>query len=71
MVAVRQIGYLSGWAVAVGIGAAIAAQGTAHADSTRRLQMVTAALSRALGIETGGSAELGHRGDDQIGDAAS
>jgi hypothetical protein len=35
MVAVRQIGYLSGWAVAVGIGAAIASQGTAHADSAK------------------------------------
>lgn len=33
MVSVRQIGYLGGWAVALGIGAAFGA-GTAHADST-------------------------------------
>lgn len=34
MVTARQIGHLGGWAVALGIGAAIASAGPAHADST-------------------------------------
>lgn len=54
MVAVRQIGYLSGWAVAVGIGAAIASQGTAHADSTRADSSAkTADASASTGVTAG------------------
>jgi hypothetical protein len=54
MVAVRHIGYLSGWAVAVGIGAAIASQGTAHADSTQAdSSKKTADASASTGVNVG------------------
>ena len=54
MVAVRQIGYLGGWAVAVGIGAAIASQGTAHADSTHADSSTKSADAKAsTGINVG------------------
>jgi hypothetical protein len=54
MVAARQIGYLGGWAVAVGIGAAIASQGTAHADSTGADSSAkTADASASTGVNGG------------------
>jgi hypothetical protein len=54
MVSVRQIGYLSSWAVAVGIGAAIASQGTAHADSARADSSAKAAHAGAsTGVNAG------------------
>jgi hypothetical protein len=54
MVAKRRIGYLSGWAVAVGIGAAIASQGTAHADSTHAESSAkTADASASSGVKAG------------------
>ncbi len=60
MVAVRHIGYLSGWAVAVGIGAAIASQGTAHADSTQADSSTKSAdANTSTGVKTGPKRSLG------------
>lgn len=60
MVAVRHIGYLSGWAVAVGIGAAIASQGTAQADSTQADSSTKSADANAsTGVKTGPKRSLG------------
>jgi len=60
MVAVRQIGYLSGCAVALGIGAAIASQGTAHADSTQADSSTkTADVSASTGVNAGPKRSLG------------
>jgi hypothetical protein len=60
MVAVRQIGYLSGCAVALGIGAAIASQGTAHADSTQADSSAkTADASASTGVNAGPKRSVG------------
>jgi hypothetical protein len=60
MVAVRQIGYLSGCAVALGIGAAIASQGSAHADSTQADSSAkTADASASTGVNAGPKRSLG------------
>jgi hypothetical protein len=60
MVAVRQIGYLSGWAVALGIGAAIASQGTAHGDSTQADSSTkTADANASTGVNAGPKRSLG------------
>jgi hypothetical protein len=60
MVAVRQIGYLSGWAVALGIGAAIASQGTAHGDSTQADSSTkTADANASTGVNAGPERSLG------------
>jgi hypothetical protein len=60
MVAVRQIGYLSGWAVALGIGAAVTSQGTAHADSPQADSSTKAADAGAsIGVNAGPKRSLG------------